>query len=147
MPIQRLAFLADHFAQPFPDLRAVDVVVVDPAFIAGVVRRVDVDALHLPGIARQQRLERMQVVALHDEVARVFALPRAAGELRYRLQQTEWHFLVVLDDGFFADPVQCGHGRWFLVGSSRSATAQARLADLGDQVMDGRQGILRRLFS
>jgi hypothetical protein len=50
VPVQRFAFLADHLAQPAANLWAVHVVVVDPALIAGVVRRVDVDALHLPGI-------------------------------------------------------------------------------------------------
>ena len=54
MAIQGFALTAYHFAQPAFDFRAVDVVVVNPAFVAGVVRRVYVDALHLPGIARQQ---------------------------------------------------------------------------------------------
>jgi len=109
VPVQRLAFLAHDFAQPAADLRAVDVVVVDPALVAGVVRRVDVDALHLAGVARQQGLERVQVVALHDQVAAVAAVVVAAAELWHRLQQAERHVLVVLDDGFLADPVQCGH--------------------------------------
>ncbi len=111
VPVQRLAFLADHLAQPLADLRAVDVVVVNPALVAGVVGRVDVDALHLSGIAGQQGLERMQVVALHDQVA---AVSVAAGQLRHRLQQAERYIFVVFDDGFFADPVQCGHAgpRW-----------------------------------
>ena len=75
---------AQRPAQPVADLRAVDVVVVDPAFVAGVVRRVDVDALHLPRVTRQQRLERLQVVALHDQIA---AVRVAARQLRHRLQQ------------------------------------------------------------
>jgi len=99
--------LPTHLAQPLADLRAVDVVVVNPALVAGVVRRVDVDALHLAGVARQQGLERMQVVALYDQVA---AAAVAAGQVGHRLEQSEGHFLVMLDDGFLADPVQCGHG-------------------------------------
>ena len=39
------AFFADGLADPFLELRLGEVVVVDPAFVAGVVRRVDVDAL------------------------------------------------------------------------------------------------------
>jgi len=108
LPIGHFAMECD-FAQPAADLRAVDVVVVDPALVAGVVRRVDVDALHLAGVARQQGLERVQVVALHDQVAAVAAVVVAAAELWHRLQQAERHVLVVLDDGFLADPVQCGH--------------------------------------
>ena len=40
-----------------------------------VVRRVDIDALHPPGIERQQRLEGLQVVTLNQDIARV-RLPR-----------------------------------------------------------------------
>ena len=69
MPVQRFAFLADHLSQPAANLRAVDVVVVNPAFVAGVVRRVDVDAFDLPGVTRQQGFQCVQVVALNDEVA------------------------------------------------------------------------------
>jgi hypothetical protein len=105
--VQRLAFLANHLAQPLADLRTVDVVVVDPTLVASVVGWVDVDALHLAGIAGQQGLERMQVVALYDEVA---AATVTAGELGHRLQKAEGDFLVMLDDGFLADPVQSGHG-------------------------------------
>jgi hypothetical protein len=123
--VQRLALAADHLAQPAANLRAVDVVVVDPALVAGVVGRVDVDALHLPGVARQQRLERVQVVALHDQVAAVVALTpgpspggRGEGQFRQRLQQAERHLLVVFDDGLLADPVECGH-RWLCILCAR----------------------------
>ena len=51
-------------AQPVAHHRRVDLVVVNPPLVAGVVGRVDVDALHLPGIAWQQRLERVQVVEI-----------------------------------------------------------------------------------
>ena len=46
-----------------------EIVVVMLESRARVVRRVDVDALHLPGIKRQQRLQRLQVVALNEQVA------------------------------------------------------------------------------
>jgi hypothetical protein len=41
-------------------------------------------------------------------------LPESAGKIRDRLQQSERDVLVMLDDGVFADPVQCWHGRSFL---------------------------------
>ncbi len=44
-------------AQPVPHFRAVHRVVVDPLLVAGVVRRVDVDALDLPRVVRQKGLE------------------------------------------------------------------------------------------
>jgi len=34
--------------------RAIDVVVVNPVFVAGVVGRIDVDALNLAGIFREE---------------------------------------------------------------------------------------------
>jgi hypothetical protein len=55
--------------EPFPHHRVVHVVVVVPAFIAGVVRRIDKDAIHLARVQRQKGLERMQVVAMNDEIA------------------------------------------------------------------------------
>ena len=76
-------FLANNFAKPLTDERAVDAVVVNPSFVAGVVRRVNVDALDLPGVVRQQRLERDEVVALHDEIA-VARLP--ARQFRHVLE-------------------------------------------------------------
>ena len=68
---QILRFGSHGLAQPVADFWAVDRVVVDPIFVPRVVGRVDVDALHLPGVIRQKCLERQQVVALHQE----FPLP------------------------------------------------------------------------
>ena len=62
----------------------------------------------MAGVARQQRLQGVQVIALHDEVARI---RWAAGKPRDRLQQSERDVFVMLDDGFFADPVQGWHGK------------------------------------
>lgn len=45
---QVLALFADDLAQPFLDLGVVDVIVIDPALVAGVVGRVDVNALDAP---------------------------------------------------------------------------------------------------
>ena len=106
MPVQRLALFADHRAQPFADLGAVDVVVVGPAFVAGVVWRVDVDALDLARITRQQGLQGQQVVALHDEVAAGAIAGMTRRQRGHGLQQVERHVLVVFNNGIFADPVE-----------------------------------------
>ena len=45
-----------------------EVVGIDKGIVAGIVRRVDVDALDLAGVVRQQGLERQQVVALDKQV-------------------------------------------------------------------------------
>lgn len=66
--------------QPFLHDRGIDIVVVTPLFISGVVRRVNEDQINLSRVARQQALQRMQVVAVNDEIAAEIAgadrLPR-----------------------------------------------------------------------
>lgn len=100
-----LGLLADDGAEPALDLRGVDLVVVHPALVAGVIGRVDVDALHLPCVFGEQGLEGVEVVALDDEVPGV----PAVGERRIRLQQAEGHLLVMADDRVLSDPVERGH--------------------------------------
>ena len=41
---QVLALFADNLAQPLLDLRVIDIIVVDPALVAGVVGRIYVPA-------------------------------------------------------------------------------------------------------
>ena len=41
---QVLALFADNLAQPLLDLRVIDIIVVDPALVAGVVGRINVPA-------------------------------------------------------------------------------------------------------
>lgn len=78
--------IAYHFAQLLADKRAVHVVVVSPSLVAGVVWRINIDALHLSGVIWQQRLERDKVVTLHNQIA----LTRiAAGKFGYILEQNE----------------------------------------------------------
>ena len=64
--VERFAFLSDDLAEPLANDRAVDIVVVGPAFVAGVVGRVDADTFHLAGIMWEQGLESDEVVALDD---------------------------------------------------------------------------------
>ena len=104
--VERFAFLADDLAEPLANEGAVDIVVVGPALVAGVVRRVDANALHLTGVVWEQRLEGDEVVSLDDEVAGAGV---TAGEVRHVLEQVERHFQVMFDDGFLADPIECGH--------------------------------------
>ena len=54
-------FLAHGFAKPCTDERAVGVVVVNPALVAGVVRRVNVDALDPARVRGQQAFQRQQM--------------------------------------------------------------------------------------
>ena len=56
------------FLEPLSHERGVDGVVVAPALRAGVVGRVDIDAVHVAGVARQQGLESFEIVAVDYEV-------------------------------------------------------------------------------
>jgi len=68
MAVEGLAFAAYGVADPFANGRAVDVIIITPVFVAGVVRGVDADALHLALVVRQQSLERHEVVPFDDQV-------------------------------------------------------------------------------
>jgi hypothetical protein len=106
MAIERLAFLADDLPQPLTDNRAVHVVVVSPALVAGVVRRIDVDALHLAGVVRQERFERNEVIALHDEIS---VTRLAAGEIGHVFEQVKRHLVVMIHHRLFPNPIQRRH--------------------------------------
>ena len=65
---QILAFFADNLAQPLLDLRVIDIIVVDPALVAGVVWRIDVNTLDAPLIPGQQGFQGFQIIAPNDHV-------------------------------------------------------------------------------
>ena len=62
MPIECLTLLADDLPEPLTDDRTIDVVVVCPTLVARIIWWVDVDALDLPGVIREQRFERNEVM-------------------------------------------------------------------------------------
>ena len=49
-------------------LREVNVVVIDPFFVSGVVGRVDINALNFAGKMREQGFECFEVIAVDDEI-------------------------------------------------------------------------------
>ena len=104
--VERFSFFADSLSEPFSNHWAVDVVVIDPTLIAGVVRRIDVDALDLPRVVGKERFERDEVISLHDEipVARL-----AAGEIWHVFEQVKRHLVVMIHHCLFPNPIQCWH--------------------------------------
>src|SRR6266704_1381215 len=66
--VSRQVFPINCFAKPIYHHRRVHIVVVNPTLVAGVVRRINVNALNLSMITRQQRFEGLQVVAMHNQV-------------------------------------------------------------------------------
>jgi len=89
--------------------------------VAGVVGWVDVNALHLIAVIGQQGFERVQIVALDEQVAGAGLADRAVA---VAVDEAVGDVLIVIDDGFFADPVERGHGLIILV-SACSARAGA----------------------
>ena len=61
-------FAVNRLMEPLSHQRAVHLVVVGPAFVAGVVGRVDVDALDAASVAGKQGFESLEVIAVDDEV-------------------------------------------------------------------------------
>ena len=62
MSAQIFALFANHFTQPFFDARVVDIVIIHPAFIAGIVRWINVDALYTTLILGQQGFQCFQII-------------------------------------------------------------------------------------
>ena len=98
--------------QPFLHDGRVDAVAIAPAFIAGVVGRVDKDQIDLACVARQQAFERMQVVAMNDQVAAQVGCAHALGGVRQ--QRPVGHAEVVVVNVFFAFEDDFGHGGFWL---------------------------------
>ena len=107
VPLQILPVHLPVALQPLPHQRAVHLVVVGPALIAGVVGRVDIDAFHPPRVARYQRLQRLQIVAVDNQIA-VRAL-RLHRPLRIRDQRAVGHGQVVRIDMLLALEIQNRH--------------------------------------
>ena len=105
-----------HLAQPAFYHGGVHVVVIHPAFVASIVRRVYVDALHLPSEGGQQGLERQQVVAPHDEVV-VQRVALGDAEVGPGLQLVVFHRQVMVLYEGLAFEVQRGHLESWLVSN------------------------------
>ena len=108
-----LALFAYHFAQPFSDFRVVYIVVVYPALVAGVVGRINVDALHPALIPGQQGLQRVQIIPVDDHIFTTVILGVLAVFVKTILpvKHPERYLLMVVDDLLFSNPLQCRHGR------------------------------------
>jgi len=103
------------FPQPFLDGWAVDVVVVDPTFIAGIIGRIDEDAFDSAGVVGEECFEREEVIAFNEEVASTegFVL-NPEGSIAVVGECMYWHFIVMVNDSFFADPIERWHVCSFL---------------------------------
>jgi len=109
---QVLALFADNLAQPLFDLRVVDVIVIDPALVAGVVGRIDIDALDAPLVPGQQRFQGFQIITPDNHVFAAVILIVLSVFIKaiLALQHPKRHVLMVIDHLAFSNPFKCRHG-------------------------------------
>ena len=134
VPLQILPVHLPVALQPLPHQWTVHLVIVGPALVAGVVGRVDIDAFHPSGVARYQRLQRLQIVAVDDQIA-VRAL-RLHRPLRIRDQRAVGHGQMVCVDMLLALEIQNRHG----VTSARDGAAEHSGASTGPQRKNATNG-------
>ena len=104
-----LTLLTDDVANPLADTRIVDVVVVFPVLVAGVVWRIDVDAVDPALVLGQQRLQRLEVVAVDDHVPAVRAAAVEHALLGHALEHAIRDVTVVVDHLLLAHPIESRH--------------------------------------
>tara|TARA_R110002049_G_scaffold120546_4_gene275064 strand:- start:3617 stop:4237 length:621 start_codon:yes stop_codon:yes gene_type:complete len=118
----------DH-RQPFRVLQAVVVMLESRSRVVG---RVDVDAFHPARVERQQRLQRLQVVPLHQQVPLVGAIAPAPRQLRHLVQQPVGHLVRRAQILVSRQPVEQRHARPLLAffrltaGSGATLCGEAR---------------------
>ena len=114
---QVFALFAYHFAQPLLDFRVVHIVVIHPTFVAGVIGRINVNALHPALIPGQQGLQCVQIVPVDDHILTAVVLGVLAILVKAVLafQHPEGHLLMMVDDLLFSNPFQCRHGSFLPV--------------------------------
>ena len=100
MAAEILTLFTDHFAKPLLDLRIVDIVVIHPAFIARIIWRIDVDALNLSLIFRQQRFQRFQIISVNNHI-----LTFISAISILLIQNSVRYIHMMIDDLVLSDPV------------------------------------------
>ena len=97
MASQIFAFFPDDISEPFPDLRVIDIVVVDPLFNAGVVWRIDINAINLPFKSGQKGFQGFKIVAFDNHVlaAVVFGMLPGFIVAVFTIQHPERHFQMI----------------------------------------------------
>src|SRR2546430_16121797 len=64
-----LPLFADRLADPLFELRLREIVVIDPALVARVVWRIDINALNPSGMGRKKGLQSDEIIAFNNEIA------------------------------------------------------------------------------
>lgn len=74
----------------------------------GVIGRIDINALHLSCVERQQGLERFKIIALNQHIARIRRTNGKPGDF---FKQTVWDSLCCSDVFVSRQPIQNWHIR------------------------------------
>ena len=116
-------FISDNFAKPAADFRIVDSIAIDPAPVAAVVGRINVDAVDFSSVIRQKRFERFEIVALHEQNSGVGV---ACRKFAVAMHEPIRNILMMLDNRLFPNPIQFRHSaiiqreNHFFFGESRA---------------------------
>jgi hypothetical protein len=107
MPGEVLALFAYDLPKPLADFGVVHIVIVYPALIAGIVRRIYVDALNAALVPGQQGFEGLQIVAVDNHVgaAVILRMLPVLIEAILPLQDAIRHFLMMVNDFVLPYPV------------------------------------------
>src|SRR3989344_7908748 len=105
MPAQIFRFSADNFAKPLLNFWRINFIIVNPAFISSVVRRINVDAFYFPYVERHKSFQSFQIVSMNYKILRAIA-----DRKRFNfLQKLERNFLVMVRNLLFSYPRENGH--------------------------------------
>lgn len=104
-----LTLRTDNLSDPTLDSRVVYVVVIDPLLFSGVIRRVYVDAVNASLEIGKQSLQRLQVVAVDDQISAVGARIIQNALFGNALKYAKGHVAMVVDHLVLAHPIQRRH--------------------------------------
>ena len=129
MPLLVVAVHRAVFLQPALHQIGIHIVVVAPALVAGVIRRVNVNAIHPPRITRHQRFERMQIIAMHNQVALLhIPAPRQHRLPPHHIQRPIRHRQMMRINDLFAFEIKNRHDNPLKTGGQQKPeVAQAVL--------------------
>lgn len=109
MSCEILTFGTNDLSNPLLDSRVIDVVVVNPLFLARVVRRIDVDAVDLALILGEERLQSFEIVSVDDHVSAVGTIAVENALVGDALEYAIGHLVIVVDDLVFSHPIKRRH--------------------------------------
>ena len=108
MPTKIFSFCTNYLTKPLADMRVIYIVIIYPAFVASIIRRIYVDTINLPFILWQQGFQCLKVVPMNNLVATMSfgGVGRIIAPIPiFMFQHTERHFRMMIDYLIFSYPV------------------------------------------